>query len=266
MSTLEDIKNKVTDAAVYLKNKMSCGVCVETKSKAIVNPYYTDTIAKVGEEVPFLTEVQKVENDAKPQIERQSLLDAQFDDLSKQIDAELEKSNDALAKIDFEKLQELIHKIVMLHMRKAAKVDQEYISELAIQIKAQGSQIQGTYNTWPGVVITVVSATVSIAGGAFGLAPLAPAIINPETAKVLAAASTPISTAGTGVGGLGTLANNDSEAKRQVWQLELKRKQDKEEDRKGAKHGNKETQKAARAAQDEFNRNKHEVTRSMTNS
>lgn len=262
MFKIENVNQEFIQEDPAVVSKKACPHCLHplpaTPINPAVHPYYTDSISKVGEEIP---PVSHSTNSAPMQViqvvDRRPLIEVHYQGISNSIDEELKKTG-----INFEKLQELIYKVVMLYMRQAVKVDQEYISEMGIQIKIQAVKIQGTYNTWPGLVITVISAGISMGAGLGGLSPLF-SFVQPETARVLAGAATPLSTAGTGVGSLGSIFNNKSEGNRQVMQIYLKRTQDKEEDRKGTKHGNNDTRKTARAAQEEFYRTQHDTFRNM---
>lgn len=165
----------------------------------------------------------------------ESLLNNRIEILSKKIDEELEKKD-----VNFERLQSMVYMLVMLLMRRSAKTDHEFITEMGNQIKSLSVQIQGTYNTWPTLLVTVVSAGVSIAGGFMGIAPLAPtSFIGAETAKALAQNAQAVTNAGTGLQSLASLGSNRSEAQRQGFQTQQQRTTGKEEDRKGAKqtHG-----------------------------
>lgn len=215
--------------------------------------YYTDTISSATAESP------KVNSPAKPTETKENVIESNLDMISRDIDERLKQKN-----INFEELQRKIYQIIMLLMRRAAKTDQEYISELNIQIKAQAVQVQGTYNTWPGVTITVISAVVSIGAGAAGLSQLLPrTLISQNLANILSGNAQTYSTVSTGISGIGSLFNSRNEATRGVMQIHLKRTQDKEEDRKGAKHSNNESRKSARSAQDESARMLHDAAKSV---
>lgn len=186
-------------------------------------------------------------------------IETRLDNLSKEIDGKLKQNN-----INFEALQRQVYQVIMLMMRRAAKTDQEYLSELNVQIKAQAVQVQGTYNTWPGVTVTLISAGVSIFGGCAGLSPLLPSsVISQSMAQTLSQSSQAIGTAGTGISGVGSLFNSRNEATRGVLQINLKRTQDKEEDRKGTKHSNNESRKTAKTAMEEFMRMHHDALKTM---
>lgn len=211
-----------------------------------VNPYYQDTIGKAGEDQEIMAR-------------KRNSVDYHYETLSKSIEDELNKID-----VEFEKLQALVQKIVCLMMRRAAKDDQEYIQKMNIEIKKLGEQIQRTYNSWTGITVSVLSAAVSIGGGAAGLAPLAPAkLILPATASMLHGASQAIGTAGTGIGAISSILNNRQEGERTVLQLDLKRTESKEEDRKGAKHHNKEVAKKALDRLEESNRLSHDTISKM---
>lgn len=182
--------------------------------------YYQDTIGKAGEALPV----------------KRKTIESTYDKISIRIDEELKKDE-----INYEKILNEVFKIVALMMRLSVKTDQEYINQMKIEIKAESHKIKATYNTWTGITITVISAGVCIAGAAAGFAQFAPAkYIAADTGTRLAGLSQSVGTAGTGIQSLGTLETNRKEGERQFRQLTLKTAQDKEEDRKNAKHGNKE--------------------------
>lgn len=186
-------------------------------------------------------------------------LDNHIDSLSKKIDEELLKPN-----VNFEKLQAMVYKLIMLLMRRTAKADQEFITEMGVQIKAQTAQIKDTYNTWPTLIVTVVSAGVSIGAGGMGFAQFMPTkYIAAETAKQLALQSQTMSNVGTSLQSLTSLASNRSEGQRQVFQMMLQRIQGKEEDRKGAKHKHGETGKEARDSLKSAGQTEHDTVRTM---
>jgi hypothetical protein len=185
------------------------------------------------------------------------MIATKMDATSKSFEIEIKKDNR-----NFEKLLSLVHDIVMLVMRKAVKTDQEYLTEVADQIKVQSMAIKKTYDSKLNVTITVISAGIGLFGGAAGLSQFLPAsIISQQTAVYLSQNAQAIGNAGTSLSGLGSLVNLNNEGKRTYLQLELKRIEGKEEDRKGAKHSNKELIKTANAAQKELNQMRHEAAK-----
>lgn len=215
--------------------------------------YYSDTISSANDSLPSVVNSALVEANTKT-------VEARLESISEEID-EILKKND----INFEKLQSQIYRVIMLLMRLSAKNDHQFVVEMNREIRVQAAKVQGTYNTWPGLVCTVVSAGVSGFGGLAGLTPLLPqSVINPATASVLSQASQSIGTAGTGVSGLGSVFNNKEEAKRGVYQIDSKQMQDKEDDKKSSKQSNNEAKKAAKAANDQFNQTIHETAKSVT--
>lgn len=187
------------------------------------------------------------------------LIESKIDATSKAIDNELKKD-----KRDFEKLQTLVYNIIMLVMRRAAKSDHEYITEVGELIKKQSVQIKDTYNTWTHLSVTVASSGISLFGGFAGISRFLPAnVITPENAMVLSGSALSIGNAGTGLSGIGSMAGSRSEGKRNALQLDLKRIEGKEDDRKGAKQSNKEAAKTARAAHEHFNQIVHETSKAV---
>lgn len=187
-----------------------------------VSPYYKDTISSYHDDLQAAASQQSFKGTS-------SILEEKIEQLSNDIDIELKKYNR-----NFEKLQELVYKVISAMMHRAKQVDQEYISETGADIKIQAVKVQGTYNAWPGLVITVISSGISVAGGAAGLSPMV-SWINPETAKVFQGASQSIATAGTGLGGVGSIFNNKGEGTRYVYQIMLEETKKKREDRESSR-------------------------------
>lgn len=188
--------------------------------------------------------------DAMLQVSPQTpeLLKHHYDILSKNIDEALKAENR-----DYEKIHAMILRFCMIHMRNVSKEDQEYISRIGDQIKVQAGKIRDTHNTYPVVIITLVSSVISIGGGIAGFSSLIHP--NSELARTFAQNAHQISTASTGISGVSSLFNSRNEGDRQIMQLIMKRDQDKEEEKKGSKHGNKESQKLHSNALIEFFRN-----------
>lgn len=171
-----------------------------------------------------------------------------YEILSKKINEALNAENR-----DYEKIHAMILRFCMIHMRNVSKEDQEYIARIGDQIKVQAGKIRDTYNTYPVVVITIISSVVSVGGGVAGFSSLIRP--NSEVARAFAQNAQQISTASTGISGVGSLLNSRNEGDRQILQLTMKRDQDKEEEKKGSKHGNKESQKTFKTSLEEFFRN-----------
>lgn len=174
-------------------------------------------------------------------------LDEKIEKLGKMIDQEIKKPDRS-----FEKLQALVYMLVMGVMHKFKQMDQEYILDSGAQIKIQAIKVRDTYNTWPAVAITVVSTAISVAGGAAGLSPLLPvAWIAPQTAQIFAGASQALSTAGTGLGGVGSIFNSQSESVRFVLQIDLEEFKKKREDKEGSKQNKSARSNEARSSSQE---------------
>lgn len=218
-----------------------------------VNAYYVDTMAKAGEDLSKLIPPPVSATTTSPvAVINQGRVETHLDDLTAAINAELAKPTQ-----DFDRLQVLIYKVIMLTMRLAAKTESEQIREFSFKIKNQAQEIKATYNNWQGLTVTVISAGVSVAGGLAGLSPFMP--FEPQVAQALQMASQSIGTAGTGLSGIGSIFNNRSEGTRQVEQLNLKSMQDKEQDHKEFKQHKNDLLKTAKATADEFDRNKHQA-------
>lgn len=218
------------------------------------NTYYVDTLSKAGEELP---QVNNGNLNNAADAPYKGRVEYHYEQISADMDAALNQEDR-----DFEKLQSLIYKVIMLTMRLAAKFDHESIYEINLKIKTQAQEIKSTYNTWQGLTVTVVSAGVSVTAGVAGLTPLFPiSVIAAQTAENLGKASQGIGSAGTGLSGIGSIFNNRSEGERQVLQIYLKRSQDSEEERKGSKHSKNDHLKTAKAASEEFARSRYEAFR-----
>lgn len=218
-----------------------------------VNIYYVDTMAKAGEEIQKTPAAP-----AAPATEaHKGRLEAQFEQMSAEMNADL------AAKVpDFEKLQAMIYKVIMMMMRIAAKSDAEQIQEFSVKIKKQAYEIQGTYNTWQGLTITVISAGISIAGGVAGVSPFNP-FVNPDNVKYWVQSSQAIGNAGTGLSSIGQVFDKRSEGQRSVMQTFQRIMQDKEEERKSGKHSKSDLIKNAKSGLEEAERARHQSTSSI---
>lgn len=224
--------------------------------KAIFTPAATATAPAAPQALPQEKGYSSVDTLSSSDV---SLIETKLSQVSLEIENELQKGER-----DFEKLQTLVYNIIMLTMRNSAKADHEYINEMADQIKVHSIKIKDTYNTWSGVTVTVISAAISFAGGASGLTPFLPSsIIAADTAAKLAQNAQALATAGTGVGSIGSLLSSRQEGERGVYQIELKTIETKKDHREEAKRSNNEARKAARAAQDEFTRMRHETAKTV---
>lgn len=220
-----------------------------------VNVYYVDTIAKADQDV-----VKPPVAPAAPGTEvHKGRLETQLEKMSEDMNAELAKNIP-----DFEKLQATIYKVIMMMMRVAAKADMEQIQEFSVKVKKQAYEIQGTYNTWQGLTITVISAGISIAGGVAGVSPFMP-FVPPETAKNLLTASQSIGNAGTGLSSIGQVFDKRSEGSRSVMQTFQRIMQDKEEERKSAKHSKSDLIKSAKSGLEEVLRQEHQSKSGILN-
>ena len=228
----------------------------EDAKKAIFSQQTTAIVPTLPQAVPQDKGYSSVDTISSSNV---SLLDAKINHVSNAIEEELQKDQR-----DFEKLHSLVYDIIMLTMRNSAKSDHEYINEMADQVKVHSIKIKDTYNTWSGMSVTVISAAISFAGGAAGLTPFLPTTILPaETAKMLATNASAYSSAGTGVGSIGSLFNSRSEGQRGVYQIDLKHIESNKDHREDAKRSNNEARKTARAANDEFNRMRHETAKAV---
>lgn len=188
-----------------------------------------------------------------------SRIEIYYEQLSIQIDEELQKEEK-----DFDKLRNTIDKVIMMLLRLSAVADQERIFEIIVKVKNQAVEIQGTYNKWQGMSITVISAGISITAAVAGLTPLLPSeVISANIAQTLASASMQIGTMSTGLSGFGSLFTNREEGNRTVYQVYLKKYQDQEEEKKGSKHGKTDLMKSVNNTAHENLRNRHDAVRSV---
>ena len=271
MSIIDRLSNAFTDAKKtwldpLLEKKKEVAAVTTATPQATAGPgssaYYVDTISKASSDLP--------KNNAGAAtgtligsltvVNEKGRIESRLDLISAKINAELAQDDR-----DFDKLQTMIYQVVMMMMRLAAKSDTENIHEINLKVKKQAQDIKATYNTWQGLTVTIISSTVSVAGGCAGLTPFLPsALISSQSATYLLQASQSIGTAGTGLSGIGSIFNNRSEGNRQVYQIHLKRLQDTEEERKGSKHTKGDHLKTAKAALEEFLRMKHEAHKAAT--
>lgn len=222
----------------------------EAMQPAPANPYYYDTISNANEELPQIQVVTLPMGRGR--------IEYQLEQASNDMDAYL-----AREERDFEKLLPMIHQVIMLSMRDAAKSDQDHIFEVNFKIKKQANEIRDTYHKdWQGLSITVISATLGFAAGACGLATFYPAtFIAVETGKNLVAASSGIGSASSSTSGLGQIFTSRRDGTLQVLQIHLKDWQDIQDERRGSKNYKIELLKSAKSAADEATRTWHEARR-----
>lgn len=219
---------------------------VEEKDEAprVVAAYHADTIAPAHDSVELKLTYSDLDKKGRP-----LQLDEHLSVISSDVD-EMLKSN----KIDFEKLQVLVYKVVMMHMRKSAKVSQEQMADMRVKIRVQAVNIQKSYNSYYGRILTVISATISIAGGLSGLAPLAAAAypamgLSAVTAQSMNTASQSIAMSGTALDNVGrTFFTNAEEGKRSVIQSEKQELEVARDGKKEAKGAETQRQNSAREA------------------
>lgn len=219
-----------------------------------VNVYYVDTMAPADPAAPTAPGTTVV-----PPPPYKGLVETRYEKMSADMNTEL-----ANGAPDFDKLQSMIYKVIMLMMRMAAKSDMEQIHEFSVKIKQQAYEIQGTYNTWQGLTITVISAAVSFGGAGAGLSPFIPFNISPDTVRALVNASQSIGTASTGLSSLGSAFDKRSEGTRSVMQTFQRIMQEKEEERKTGKQTKNEHIKTAKAADKENDDAKHQAYNAAT--
>lgn len=230
MVKIQNTEQEQTVPVEFLDKVLPVPAAIPIEKDPKVNPYYVDSMSSAQAQPPLKSAEDAIPDPAEPK--KKALLEAQIEVLSDGINKEI-----ALEHLNFERLRDMVYKIVQALGRKMAKEHQNAISELKVEISLVAVKVQNTYNTWKGVTVTVISATISMAGGLGGLAPLLPmTLMGDEVAKTLGAASQGLGSAGTSLGGIASIFNSSAEGERQVLQIHLKRLQDTEEEKKSGKH------------------------------
>lgn len=121
----------------------------------------------------------------------------------------------------FEKIQELICRILAYTMRDQSRINQHYIFQNGLEIQLHAKDVHGTFGPYKVVVITAVSSVIGIGAGIAGLTPLAPNWIAPATAQVLAANAQSMGTASTGIQSIGQTFGEGYQGKRMIYQVLL---------------------------------------------
>lgn len=226
----------------------------EDAKKAVFAPQATATAPVVPQVLPQDKGYSPVDTMSSSSV---SLIEARMNHVSQAIEEELQKDGR-----DFEKLHALVYNIIMLAMRNSVKADHEYIKEMTDQVKIHSIKIKDTYNTWSGMSVTVISATISIAGGVAGMAPFLPSsVIASDAAQQLARNAQNIGTAGTGGQSIGSLFNSKEEGKRGTYQIDLKYIESNKDHREEAKQSHNRTKETARAAHDQFMNMVHDTAK-----
>lgn len=190
-----------------------------------VQSYYSDSIASVAQDshVRQTFPVASVRNPHS--LEEFSVSVSEF------LKRELEK-----AEIDFAKVQAEFCRLLSSEIRKNAKGHQEFLHSMEGKIQVTAKIIEDTHGGGWSVALTVVSSTVSIAGGLAGLTFLLPAgALSATTAEGLSRASMAIGNSGTAIGALGGLPKDRAEGRRVLPQVELRHYQEKHEGRTQSK-------------------------------
>jgi hypothetical protein len=223
-------------------------------AQKIVKENYKQFATNAGQETQDFISQTKVQNDGS-----KSSLDQRLEQLSQRIDEELKKDT-----INFDALQAMVLKIVMLHMRRTAKVEHEYTSEQGLLIKLKAIEVKNAYTSWSGLAVAVTSATLSIGGGMAGLSPFAGSVISPDTVKTLVGASQPISNASMGVNSVGGIYSAKDNSTKGYHEFHLRLMQSKEENAKERKRSNGEVIKTTKNLLEETSRNQHQLFSSFS--
>lgn len=145
---------------------------------------------------------------------------------------------------DHSRVLEQALKVIMLMSRLLGDTEREYVLDTEPELFAKVKELKGTYNTWSVLALTVVSSSITIAGGFVGMGSAIPGtslgqtmgnaapnalgwLSNADWAKKLADIGQGMGAVGQGTGGFTSLFNNSNEAKRTVVQVmieEVKRK------------------------------------------
>ena len=145
---------------------------------------------------------------------------------------------------DHSRVLEQAFKVIQLMSRMLGNMEKEYVLDHEPELFAKAKELKGTYNTWSVLALTIVSSSVTIAGGFVGMGSAIPGTSLGQTmgnaapnalgwlgsadwAKKLADIGQGMGAVGQGTGGFSSLLNNSNEAKRVVFQImieEVKRK------------------------------------------
>lgn len=245
-----------TTAAAPSPLSLSAGsVPAKTKAEQVVESHYNKTIAEAPNGAAISNEIDTAMQN--PGLEKpKDLIEYQINILSDKIDQALQSQD-----IDFDRVQALIYRLIMVLMRRSVKSDQEFITNMGLKIQVHAEKIKDQHNTWPNLVVTVVAGGVSIVGGLLGVAPMTN-LFSPDMAKAMQGASQAVGTAGTGISGIGSLLKERTDGIKGFLQFEQQRMQGKESDKKEAKGSHTQSLKTAKEGLQSKDRDIHEAVSS----
>ena len=186
-----------------------------------------------------------------------SKLDNQLEQLFNNFDLQLKNPN-----ADYSRLMEQAFKVIMLLMRKSARTDKEYVLNKGPQLLEEITRIKSTYNNKFNLAITVISSSITIAGGLTGLSGAFPGTVAGEYlatkmpavfssfadagfGKTLNGWSKGMSGIGQGSGAFGGIFKENFEAKRIVYQFDLEEGKRKRQDRQESAAQSQQAQREA---------------------
>lgn len=224
------------------------------KAEEVVGSYYNKTIADAPNGQAIAIEIDdSLKNTGLPS--PKDLIEWQIKTLSDKIDEALATPGQ---EIDFDRVQAMIYRLIMVLMRRTVKTDQEFITEMGLKIGIKAVNIKDQHNTWPYLLLTVAAGGVSIFGGLIGFAPLT-TLFSPATADLLQKASQGVGTAGTGMSGIGSLLKERTEGIKGFMQYEQERMKGKESDKKEAKGSHNNSLKTAKEGEQQKDRARHDA-------
>jgi hypothetical protein len=169
---------------------------------------------------------------------QKSLIEAEVASIMQRYEAELAKGANA----DSNKLYWMALSIASYLMHLSGRNDQEYVLEMAVRVREHVKDVQGTFNSTWGTILTIASAVISIVGGAMALSPLYGSSLfslAASTTRTLANAAQPICTIGSAVGGFGKLVDEKQAGQRTFFQHVL---EEAKERRSTRKHSHEQSQ------------------------
>lgn len=214
----------------------------QTKKAEVSNIESTKTVEatqQLDQVQETVTDVQIADN-SKTELTpaQKSIIEAEVASIMQTYEAELAKGNAA----DANKLYWMALSIASYLMHLSGRNDQEYVLEMAVRVRDHVKDVQGTFNSTWGTILTIASAVISIVGGAMALSPLygsALFSLAASTTKTLANAAQPICTIGSAVGGFGKLVDEKQAGQRTFFQHVL---EESKERRSTRKHSHEQSQ------------------------
>lgn len=145
---------------------------------------------------------------------------------------------------DHSRVLEQALRVIQLMSRMLGNLEKEYVLDNEPELFAKAKELKGTYNTWSVLALTIVSSSITIAGGFVSMGSAIPGtslgqtmgnaapntlgwLGNADWAKKLGSIGQGMGSVGQGTSGFTSLFNNSNEAKRvfvQVMIEEIKRK------------------------------------------